>query len=70
MNLLEKMVVTPEFCAREDVYNIKEGGEGGWDIINNETLETFIENKNISKKTIFEVCDGFLDYKITEVLLI
>ena len=39
MNLLEKMVVTPEFCAREDVYNIKEGGEGGWDIINNETLE-------------------------------
>ena len=33
------MVVTPEFCAREDVYNIKEGGEGGWDIINNETLE-------------------------------
>ena len=37
--------------------------------LNNETLETFIENKNISKKTIFEVCDGFLDYKITEVLL-
>ena len=37
--------------------------------LNNETLETFIENKNISKKTIFEVCDGFLDYRITEVLL-
>ena len=33
------------------------------------TCISFIENKNISKKTIFEVCDGFLDYKITEVLL-
>ena len=35
MNLLEKMVVTEEFYAREDVYNIKVGGEGGWDYINN-----------------------------------
>ena len=34
MNLLEKTVVTPEFCARADVYNIKEGGNGGWNIIN------------------------------------
>ena len=35
MNLLEKMVVTEEFCKRDDVYNIKVGGEGGWDDINN-----------------------------------
>lgn len=34
MNLLEKMVVTEEFCKREDVYNIKIGGEGGWDEVN------------------------------------
>ena len=34
MNLLEKMVVTEEFCAREDVYNIKVGGDGGWDYVN------------------------------------
>ena len=34
MNLLEKMVVTEEFCEREDVYNIKVGGEGGWDHVN------------------------------------
>ena len=34
MNLLEKMVVTPEFCAREDVYNIMEGGNGGWNYVN------------------------------------
>lgn len=35
MNLLEKMVVTEEFCARPDTYNIKVGGDGGWDYINN-----------------------------------
>lgn len=34
MNLLEKMVVTEEFCKRDDVYNIKVGGEGGWDYVN------------------------------------
>ena len=36
MNLLEKMVVIEEFCKRNDVYNIKVGGDGGWDYINNE----------------------------------
>ena len=34
MNLLEKMVVTEEFCKRDDVYNIKIGGDGGWDHVN------------------------------------
>ena len=34
MNLLEKMVVTEEFCKRDDVYNIKVGGDGGWDYVN------------------------------------
>ena len=34
MNLLEKMVVTEEFCKRDDVYNIKIGGDGGWDYVN------------------------------------
>ena len=34
MQLLEHYVVTPEFCAREDVYNIKEGGDGGWNYVN------------------------------------
>ena len=29
MNLLEKFVVTPEFCQRDDTYNLKVGGEGG-----------------------------------------
>ena len=34
MNLLERCVVTPEFCNREDTYNIMEGGSGGWDYVN------------------------------------
>lgn len=34
MNLLERIVVTPEFCAREDVYNINVGGDGGWMHVN------------------------------------
>lgn len=34
MNLLEKYVVTPDFCQRKDVYNIMEGGAGGWAYVN------------------------------------
>ena len=34
MNLLEKMVVTKEFCDREDTYNLNVGGDGGWDYVN------------------------------------
>lgn len=30
MNLLEKTVVTPEFCARKDTYNLTIGGFGTW----------------------------------------
>lgn len=38
MNLLEKYVVTFEFCQREDVYNIMEGGNGGWQYLNKNKL--------------------------------
>ena len=30
MNLLEKMVVNENFLKRDDVYNLNEGGDGGW----------------------------------------
>ena len=36
MNLLEKCVVTEEFCKRDDVYNLNVGGEGSWNHVNNE----------------------------------
>ena len=34
MNILEKMVVTQDFCDREDTYNINVGGDGGWNYVN------------------------------------
>lgn len=34
MNLLEKCVVTQEFCDREDTYNMAIGGDGGWSYAN------------------------------------
>ena len=37
MNLLEKMVVTEEFCKRKDTYNINVGGDGGWTYVNAQT---------------------------------
>lgn len=41
MNLLERMVVTPEFCAREDTYNINVGGDGGWNYVNSKNNQYF-----------------------------
>ena len=35
MNLLEKCIVTQNFCDREDTYNINVGGDGGWSYVNN-----------------------------------
>ena len=32
LNLLEELVVSEEFCARSDTYNIKVGGDGGWEL--------------------------------------
>lgn len=34
----EKEIVTDEFLLREDVYNLRRGGLGGWDYINKEGL--------------------------------
>lgn len=35
MNLMEGEIVDEEFVARLDTYNLKVGGEGGWEYINN-----------------------------------
>lgn len=45
MNLLEKMVVTQEFCDREDTYNINVGGDGGWNYCNRTGHRVSIENQ-------------------------
>lgn len=45
MDLLEKCVVTKEFCDRDDTYNINVGGDGGWNYVNN----SFIIKSNANK---------------------
>lgn len=42
---LEKLVVDEEFIARIDTYNIKLGGDGGWDYVNSSRLNTSKKSK-------------------------
>ena len=49
MNLLEKMVVTEEFCKRKDTYNINIGGEGSWSAINNNSEYAEIKTQAVLK---------------------
>jgi hypothetical protein len=63
MNQMEMEIVTEEFTARLDTYNIKPGGEGGWKHINSN--EDFIEDKlrgsKIGGPTTLEMCVGIHD---------
>lgn len=45
----EKEIVTDEFLLREDVYNLRRGGTGGWDYINKNNLNGF-SDKDIAIK--------------------
>lgn len=45
----EKELVTEEFLEREDVYNLRRGGTGGFDYINKNKLNGFSDN-NVAKK--------------------
>lgn len=42
----EKAIVTNEFLLREDTYNIRRGGTGGFDYINNNGIEKFKGKKH------------------------
>jgi hypothetical protein len=47
MYLTESLIVDDEFLKRDDVYNLKLGGDGGWDYLNDgEGLYNRLSSKN------------------------
>lgn len=50
MNAKEAELVNEEFLKRDDVYNLKQGGEGGFDFIIKNNLNTNSQNNSIGGK--------------------
>lgn len=50
MNAKEAELVNEDFLKRDDVYNLKEGGEGGFDFIIKNNLNTNSQNNSIGGK--------------------
>ena len=46
----EAEIVTEEFLSENNTYNLKKGGEGGFDFINNDEEKVRIRNQKISEK--------------------
>ena len=57
MNRAEKLLVTEEFCLREDTYNICVGGQGGFSYINRSMLNG-IRGKNHTEESKKKISDS------------
>jgi hypothetical protein len=49
MNAKEAKIVTEEYCARDDTYNLCPGGHGGWGYINGNKELRVAKNKKAAK---------------------
>ena len=49
MNSKEAELVTEEFCARDDTYNICPGGQGGFGYINENGLNVYVDHPKVAK---------------------
>lgn len=52
MNAKEAELVTEEFCARDDTYNLCPGGNGGWGYVNTQLLNTQWSDPNKRRESL------------------
>ena len=72
MYLVEKELVDEEFVSRRDTYNIKEGGEGGWEFNNSKQgiynrSHTFSDFQKIGAKASSEKFKNDIEYRNKQI---
>ena len=63
----EKEVVNEEFLERDDIYNLRRGGSGGFDYINKNLIESREINRNLALDKIKQLRSDFPNWEILRV---